>query len=85
MRLAIGGRLFSQAGSPRGSSEETIRLVVIPCELSKLPVGAAGEYFAGQEGPAGRRKEWLGIWGASERVKFDEGYWEKLIRLLNAA
>ena len=75
MRLAIGGRLFSQAGSPRGSSEATIRLVPILCKLSKIPVGAGAGSFVGEECPVqpssgrnglpfsehARRSNWMGV------------------------
>jgi hypothetical protein len=45
VHLAVGGRLVSQAGSPRGSSEATIALVLIRREVSKVTVGEAGTTY----------------------------------------
>jgi hypothetical protein len=52
----IGGRLVSQAGSPRGSSEATLVHVPIPCELSKVPVRPSNRKTTERPAFSGSRK-----------------------------
>jgi hypothetical protein len=67
----IGGRLVSQAGSPRGSSEATLVHVPIPCELSKVPVRPSNrENNGAPEIPGARKNSQSATTGAEGSRRF---------------